>query len=289
MKKRIFKYFVGFALIIAGAYALLYYLAEPIADHKYFNPDGFMVIAHRGGRSLGPESTLFTFQRAADLGVDVLEIDILSTKNGKLVVIHDDTVNRTTDGKGTVANFTLAELKKLDAGFRWSPDSGRTYPMRGKGLTVPSLAEVFTAFPKIHINIEIKDGQIRIKGDFGRKTTRTQAGLAFALINNMIKGVTQGYVKELEIVGVGYRAQIQNKNLNLQLQFSHPVVFPIPEDIEIKIPKPTQIVIQGIDKQRVGDVAAEIRAILPPEPYKGKGIRYKGEYVRKKIGKAVTK
>jgi len=159
---------------------------------------------------------------------------------------------------------------------------------QGRLLVQGSKGELSCIFAP-SINIEIKDGQIRIKGDFGRKTTRTQAGLAFALINNMIKGVTQGYVKELEIVGVGYRAQIQNKNLNLQLQFSHPVVFPIPEDIEIKIPKPTQIVIQGIDKQRVGDVAAEIRAILPPEPYKGKGIRYKGEYVRKKIGKAVTK
>ena len=157
MRKRILKYFIGLALVLAGIYALLYFLAEPIADHKYFNPDGFMVIAHRGGRSLGPESTLFTFQRAADLGVDVLEIDIHSTKDGNLVVIHDDTVNRTTDGKGAVINFTLAELKKLDAGYRWSPDSGRTYPMRGKGLTIPSLAEVFAAFPKMRINIEIKE------------------------------------------------------------------------------------------------------------------------------------
>jgi glycerophosphoryl diester phosphodiesterase len=157
MRKRILKYFIGLVLLMVGVYALLYFLAEPIADHSYFKTDNFLVIAHRGGRSLGPESTLLTFQRASDLGVDVLEIDIRSTKDGKLVVIHDDTVNRTTDGKGTVANFTLAELKRLDAGFRWSPDSGRTYPMRGKGLTIPSLAEVFAAFPKMRINIEIKE------------------------------------------------------------------------------------------------------------------------------------
>ena len=139
------------------------------------------------------------------------------------------------------------------------------------------------------INIEIKDGRIGAKGDFDRKVIRAQAGLAFALIRNMIEGVSQGYTKELEIVGVGYRTQIQGENLNLQLGFSHPVTFPIPEGIEIGTPKPTQIVIQGIDKQKVGDVAAQIRAIYPPEPYKGKGIRYKGEYVRRKIGKAVTK
>ncbi len=148
--------------------------------------------------------------------------------------------------------------------------------------------ELCRSFPA-DVNIEIKDNRIGIKGDFGKKIIRAQAGLTLALINNMIKGVTEGYTKELEIVGVGYRAQIQSENLNLQLGFSHPVVLPIPEGIKIQIPKPTQIVIQGIDKERVGDIAAGIRAIYPPEPYKGKGIRYKGEYVRRKIGKAVTK
>ena len=148
--------------------------------------------------------------------------------------------------------------------------------------------ELSRTFP-CGINIEIKDGQIKILGDFNKKTVRTQAGLTFALIRNMIKGVTQGYSKELEIVGVGYRAQMQEKQLNLQLGFSHPVVFPIPEGIKIQLPKPTQIIVQGIDIQSVGDVAARIRAIYPPEPYKGKGIRYKGEYVRRKLGKAVTK
>ena len=129
--------------------------------------------------------------------------------------------------------------------------------------------QISRTFP-IGINIEIKDGQIKILGDFNKKTVRTQAGLTFALISSMIKGVTEGYTKELEIVGVGYRVQTQEKNLNLQLGFSHPVVFSIPEGINIQTPKPTQILIQGIDKEKVGDVAAQIRAIYPPEPYKGR-------------------
>ena len=148
--------------------------------------------------------------------------------------------------------------------------------------------ELSRSFPS-GVNIEIKDGGISVRGDFDRKTTRAQAGLILALINNMIIGTSQGYLKELEIVGVGYRAQLQGENLNLQLGFSHPILFPIPEGIKIQTPKPTQIVVQGIDKEKVGDVAAQIRAIYSPEPYKGKGIRYKGEYVRKKLGKAMTK
>jgi large subunit ribosomal protein L6 len=102
----------------------------------------------------------------------------------------------------------------------------------------------------------------------------------------MVKGVTEGYTKELEIIGVGFKAQIQGNNLNMQLGFSHPVNFAIPEGIKIETPKPTQIVVTGIDKEKVGEVSTEIRAIFPPEPYKGKGIRFLGEYVKKKVGKA---
>jgi large subunit ribosomal protein L6 len=102
----------------------------------------------------------------------------------------------------------------------------------------------------------------------------------------MIKGVTDGYVKEMEIIGVGYKAAIQGNNLSMQLGFSHPVVFSIPEGIKITTPKPTQIVVSGIDKEKVGEIAAEIHSVCPPEPYKGKGIRFVGEYVRKKVGKA---
>ena len=136
------------------------------------------------------------------------------------------------------------------------------------------------------ISLEIKDNQIFVKRIADTKSDKALHGLYRALILNMIKGVTEGYVKELEIVGVGFRAQAQANNLNMQLGFSHPVNFPIPEVIKIETPKQTQIVIRGIDKAKVGKVAAEIRAIYPPEPYKGKGIRYLSEYVKKKIGKA---
>ena len=157
MRKRIVTYLIGFALIAAGLYALLYFLAAPVADHPYFNPDKFLVIAHRGGRSLGPECTLYTFQRARELGVDVIEIDVHSTKDGRLVIIHDRTVDRTTNGSGPVDSFTMKDLQALDAAYRWSPDRGRSYPLRGKGLTVPALSEAFAALPAMRLNIEIKE------------------------------------------------------------------------------------------------------------------------------------
>jgi large subunit ribosomal protein L6 len=136
------------------------------------------------------------------------------------------------------------------------------------------------------IKLEIKDNQIFLERVSNAKLDKSLHGLYRALIFNMIKGVTQGYSKQLEIIGVGFRAQIQGNTLNMQLGFSHPVNFPIPEGIKIETPKQTQIVITGIDKEKVGEVASEIRAIFPPEPYKGKGIRYAGEYVKKKVGKA---
>lgn len=136
------------------------------------------------------------------------------------------------------------------------------------------------------IKLDIKDNQLKVLRISDSKPDKSLHGLYRSLIFNMIKGVAQGYTKELEIVGVGFRAQIQGKNLNMQLGFSHPVNFPIPEGIIIETPKQTQIVVKGIDKEMVGRVASQIRAIYPPEPYKGKGIRYAGEYVRKKVGKA---
>jgi len=114
---------------------------------------------------------------------------------------------------------------------------------------------------------------------------RTQWGTARARIANMVHGVTEGFQKSLEIQGVGYRAQMQGSDLKLSVGFSHDVVFAAPDGIEIKAPKPTEVVVSGIDKQVVGQVAAEIRAYRPPEPYKGKGVRYAGEYVRRKEGK----
>lgn len=136
------------------------------------------------------------------------------------------------------------------------------------------------------INIEVKDGQVFVKRNSDIKTDRALHGLYRSLINNMIKGVTAGYSKEMEIIGVGFKAAVQGTNLNIQLSFSHPVNFPIPQGIKIETPKPTSILISGIDKQLVGKVATEIRSIHPPEPYKGKGIRFAGEYVKKKVGKA---
>jgi large subunit ribosomal protein L6 len=110
-------------------------------------------------------------------------------------------------------------------------------------------------------------------------------GMSRTLVNNLVTGVTQGFSSKLEIQGVGYRAAVQGKNLNLQLGFSHDVSYPIPAGITITAEKPTQLTVSGIDKQLVGQVAAEIRGYRPPEPYKGKGVRYDGEYVRRKEGK----
>ncbi|MGH8132352.1 MAG: 50S ribosomal protein L6, partial [Steroidobacteraceae bacterium] len=106
-----------------------------------------------------------------------------------------------------------------------------------------------------------------------------------AHLANMVRGVTKGYEKKLELVGVGFRAQVQGKQLNLTLGFSHPVNFPVPEGISIETPSQTEIVVKGVDRQKVGQVAAEIRAVRPPEPYKGKGVRYAGEQISLKEGK----
>jgi len=114
---------------------------------------------------------------------------------------------------------------------------------------------------------------------------RAMWGLSRSLVANMVEGVANGFTKELEINGVGYRAQMQGKNLQLALGFSHDVVYEVPEGIEIKTPKPTEVVISGIDKQKVGQVAAEIRSYRPPEPYKGKGVKYVDEYIFRKEGK----
>ena len=137
------------------------------------------------------------------------------------------------------------------------------------------------------IKMEIKDDKVLVSRIGDAKTDRALHGLHRALLACMVKGVTEGYKKELEIQGVGFKAQVQGNILNLQLSYSHPVNMNIPEGIKIETPKPTQIVVTGIDKEKVGKMASEIRAVYPPEPYKGKGIRYAGEYVKKKVGNAV--
>lgn len=138
------------------------------------------------------------------------------------------------------------------------------------------------------IKVEVKGDQIEVKRAADSKLDRSLHGLTRNIIFNIVKGVSEGFSKELEIRGVGFRAQVNAKILNLQLGFSHPITYNIPENITIEVPKPTQIIIKGIDKEKVGQVAAEIQSFYKPEPYKGKGIRYKDEYVRHKVGKAVA-
>ena len=133
------------------------------------------------------------------------------------------------------------------------------------------------------ITVEQQDKKLQVKYD--GEGSRVSAGAARAHLANMVEGVSKGYEKKLELVGVGYRAAVQGKVLNLQLGFSHDVPYQIPAGITITTEKPTMISVSGIDKQLVGQVAAEIRSWRPPEPYKGKGVRYVGEYVRRKEGK----
>lgn len=149
----------GSVLALATAYAgLAWTTGAPATERAFFNKDGVrpLVIAHRGGAGLWPENTLYGFEKASSLGVDVIEIDVRSTSDGVLVVIHDGTLDRTTDGAGRVSEVTLAELKKYDAGYRWTSDGGKSFPLRGQGLTVPTLEEVFKALPQMRFNIEPK-------------------------------------------------------------------------------------------------------------------------------------
>ena len=136
------------------------------------------------------------------------------------------------------------------------------------------------------ITVEQKDGVLTVSRDGDEKEKREQHGLARALIDNMVVGVSEGYQKKLEIIGVGYKAEKKGKNLVLSLGFSHPVELQDPEGIETECPSATEILVKGINKTQVGNYAADIRALRKPEPYKGKGIRYEGEYVRRKEGKA---
>jgi large subunit ribosomal protein L6 len=145
-----------------------------------------------------------------------------------------------------------------------------------------SLEQTFS--PEMRIVLE--DGILRVERPSDDRTHRSLHGLTRTLIANMVEGVTNGYEKRLEIVGVGYRAALKDSDLEIAAGYSHPVPFRAPEGIEFEVPAPTRIVVRGIDKQLVGEIAAQIRKIRKPEPYKGKGIRYEGEHVRKKAGKA---
>jgi large subunit ribosomal protein L6 len=135
------------------------------------------------------------------------------------------------------------------------------------------------------MTIEQADGVVTVARPTNRGDHRALHGLTRSLIANMVEGVTEGFEKRLEIQGVGYRAALKGKNLELALGYSHPVAIEAPEGIDFEVPQPTEIIVKGIDKQLVGEVAADIRKRRPPEPYKGKGIRYKDEQVLRKVGK----
>jgi large subunit ribosomal protein L6 len=132
---------------------------------------------------------------------------------------------------------------------------------------------------------KLENNELEVAMREDTKEARSMWGMSRTMVANLITGVTEGFTKKLEITGVGYRAAVQGQNVQLQLGYSHDVVHPIPQGIQVVCPKPTEIVITGIDKQKVGQVAAELRRYRPPEPYKGKGVRYAGEYIYRKEGK----
>jgi len=135
------------------------------------------------------------------------------------------------------------------------------------------------------VSVKLENGKVEIGPRNETKRARSLWGTSRTLVANLVTGVTKGFERKLDITGVGYRAAVQGKNLQLALGYSHDVVYPIPEGIQIATPKPTEITITGIDRQKVGQVAAEIRGFRPPEPYKGKGVKYVGEYIFRKEGK----
>jgi large subunit ribosomal protein L6 len=155
---------------------------------------------------------------------------------------------------------------------------------RGRVMVNGPLGELSQTVPP-RISIEQKDGELVVARPTERGEDRALHGLTRTLVANMVEGVTKGFAKRLEIQGVGYRAALRGTDLELSVGFSHPVVKKPPAGITFEVPAPNQVLVKGIDKQRVGQVAAEVRAVRPPEPYKGKGIRYAGEYVRRKVGK----
>jgi large subunit ribosomal protein L6 len=171
-----------------------------------------------------------------------------------------------------------------------------------KAILIPEKVKVAVQGRKVHVEgpkgkldwqlpelvqAAVQGNNLSVTSTAKDRQGKAKHGLARSLLNNMVRGVNEGFQKKLEIQGVGFKAAVQGKNLNLSLGFSHPVIFSIPADIKVVVAENTQIQIDGADKQKVGEVAASIRRFYPPEPYKGKGIRYAGEKVRRKEGKTV--
>jgi large subunit ribosomal protein L6 len=154
----------------------------------------------------------------------------------------------------------------------------------GRVMVNGPLGELTQDVPQ-RMKIEQSDGTITVTRPTERGDDRALHGLTRTLIANMVEGVTKGFEKRLELQGVGYRAAMQGADLRLDVGYSHPVVIKAPQGITFEVPAPTEVLVKGVDKQQVGQLAAEVRKVRPPEPYKGKGIRYQGEYVRRKVGK----
>ena len=171
---------------------------------------------------------------------------------------------------------------KIEAGVTITVDDSNVVTVKGPKGTLSQ---------QMHPDMQIEqdNGVLTVKRPSDDKAHRALHGLTRSLIHNMVVGVTAGFEKKLEIVGTGYRAQLQGKNLVLNMGFSHPVEFQPPEGISFEVPAPNKFSVKGIDKQAVGQVAANVREVRPPEPYKGKGIRYEGEFVIRKEGKAGKK
>jgi len=163
--------------------------------------------------------------------------------------------------------------------------SGVTAKVEGQAIAIKgSKGELRFTAPS-EIAVSFANNQIKVDPRAETKRARAMWGMTRAMVNNLLVGVTKGFEKKLEITGVGYKAAVQGRTLQLSLGYSHDVQFPIPEGIQIVAPKPTEITITGVDRQKVGQVAAEIRALRPPEPYKGKGVKYVDEFIFRKEGK----
>lgn len=165
--------------------------------------------------------------------------------------------------------------------------AGVKVDVKGQNVTVQGPKGNMTLAVHPRLKVSVKDNQVSVERPTDVRTDRALHGLTRSLIQNNIVGVTQGYSKDLDIVGVGFKAQIKGKILNLALGYTHPIDYAIPDGIEIKCPNQTRISVSGVDKQKVGQAAADIRGFYEPEPYKGKGIHYVGETIRRKQGKTV--
>ena len=163
--------------------------------------------------------------------------------------------------------------------------SGVTANVEGQTVKVKGPKGALSFVVPEEVSVKLEDGKVKVDPRNETKRARSMWGTSRTMVSNLVIGVTKGFERKLEITGVGYRAAVQGKNLQLALGYSHDVIYPIPEGIQIATPKPTEITITGIDSQKVGQVAAEIRGFRPPEPYKGKGVKYAGEYIFRKEGK----